>query len=344
MPGIRLNHLRKQFRQALALDDVSLEIQSGERWALIGRSGVGKTTLLRVLCGLETVDAGEIWIGDRRVDGVTPRERNVALVTQDYPLYPNLSVQENLHSALAGSGVPAGETGHRIDEALEWFQIASLRKRLPGELSGGQAQRIALARALVRRPAILLLDEPLSQVDTIFRQEIRELILSAVIRYQTTLITVTHDPTDALWMATHLAVLEQARVVQQGTTGDVYRLPKSEIVAELLSPHGINWLDVTSQAFVQALVASSQIPTAVRRLGIRPEHIRCASTSEVLAPKAFGLRAKIVEVRACGFGHAVTAEVAGQNVKLIDWNNAVDVGEVVLSIPAEQCVWLRAKG
>ncbi len=344
MPGIRLNHLRKQFRQTLALDDVSLEIQSGERWALIGRSGVGKTTLLRVLCGLETADAGEIWIGDRRVDGLTPRERNVALVTQDYPLYPNLSVQENLQSALAGSGVPTDEARNRIDEALDWFQIEPLRKQLPGELSGGQAQRVALARAVVRRPAILLLDEPLSQVDTIFRQEIRELILSAVIRYQTTLITVTHDPIDALWMATHLAVLEQARVAQQGPTGDVYRQPNSEIVAELLSPHGINWLDVTSQAFSQAMVGSSQIPSAVKRLGIRPEHIRCAGISEELAPKAFGLRAKIVEVRPCGFGRAATAQVAGQNVKLIDWNNVVDEGEVVLSIPAEQCVWVRAKG
>ena len=338
MSVIRTLKLCKQFQQTAVLSNVDLEVQSGERWGLIGPSGAGKTTLLRMLCGLESPSGGEIWLADRRLEHVPPGERHVALVTQDYPLYPHLTVQQNLQAALAARKQSTVEAKSLIQDTLTWFQIADLKDRWPSEISGGQAQRVALARALVRRPEILLLDEPLSQVDTPLRHELRDLILAACQRYQATLMIVTHDPQDALWLSTHLAVLERGILIQRGPATEVYRSPSTATVAELLSPYGICWLDFGTEESRNSILAES-VPASAQRLGIRPEHVR-KHDETANDPTTIILAGEITSLRDCGFAQMATARIGLQTLHAIDWNKELRVGEVKLSVLREQCVWL----
>jgi ABC-type sugar transport system ATPase subunit len=341
MPAIQLRNISKQYQRTPVLTDVSLAIGVGQRWALLGRSGVGKTTLLRIISGLELPDAGLVLIDGKDVTGHPPHQRQAALLNQDYPLYPQLTVAQNLRAALQGCHLTSAEVQARIDEALHWFRIHELRERLPNQLSGGQAQRVALARALVRRPALLLLDEPLSQVDGIWRTEIRELILAAVQQYATSLIMVTHDPQDALLMASHLAVLNDSKIIQQGDATEIYQNPSSTIAAELLSPFGINWFDLTSDTTAQ-LCLPTRRPTGKKLLGIRVDQLRSIVEGRTVDDYV-RINARILQVRSCGFariGEGMLGDINGVKFKVLDWNNTLHPGMLTLYSPVAQCVWL----
>ena len=233
MQSITLTGVSKSFGKVHALAEVNLEIQAGKRLVLVGGSGAGKTTLLRILAGLESPDQGAIYCGDIDITLIPAHQRGIGMLSQDYAIYPHLSVERNLLAALEPLRLPAKDRRERIEEALSWFELMPLKDRRPAQLSGGQMQRAALAKALVRRPQMLVLDEPLSQLDPALREHSRELILSLTQQFGITLVMVTHDALDALRLADRLAVLESGKLVQFDSPQAVYSRPNSRSIAYL---------------------------------------------------------------------------------------------------------------
>lgn len=238
---VSLRHVTHRFGTTPVLRDVSLEIPDRELFFLLGPSGCGKTTLLRIIAGFCTPEGGELWFGDRRIDGVPPNRRNTGLVFQNYALWPHLTVAENVVYGLEVRGVRSDEKRRRVAEALAVVQMQHLAGRLPGQLSGGQQQRVALARALVIQPDVLLLDEPLSNLDARLRLELREEIRRIHDQTRITTIYVTHDQKEALSMADRLAVLHEGAVEQVGEPREIYRRPATRFVADFVGE--ANWLE-----------------------------------------------------------------------------------------------------
>ncbi len=238
---VTVNNLVKRFGDTEALRAVSLTVEPRELFFLLGPSGCGKTTLLRTLAGFYQPDGGEIWFGDRPMNGVPPYERNTGMVFQNYALWPHMTVAENVAYGLEVRKVSAAERGTRIDEALATVRMTDYATRSPNQLSGGQQQRVALARALVVRPDVLLLDEPLSNLDARLRLEMREEIRRIHAETRITTIYVTHDQKEALSLADRMAVLRNGGVEQIGGPREVYRQPANRFVADFIGE--TNWLD-----------------------------------------------------------------------------------------------------
>lgn len=213
MPALALQHVTKLYpNQVRAVDDLTLEVGDGELLVLMGPSGCGKTTTLRLIAGLEQPSAGTILLGGRSINGTPPKDRDVAMVFQNYALYPHLSVRGNLAFGLKLRRVPKADIDRRIEETVELLGIGELLWRRPSELSGGQRQRVALGRSIVRRPAVFLLDEPLSQLDARARAQMRDEIRRLHAQLRTTMIYVTHDQTEAMTLGQRIAVLEAGRL------------------------------------------------------------------------------------------------------------------------------------
>jgi iron(III) transport system ATP-binding protein len=246
MLPVTIRNLGKRFGTIAAVDDVSLDVPAGALFFLLGPSGCGKTTLLRMLAGFIDPTAGTIRFGDRDVTGLPPNRRRTAMVFQSYALWPHMTVAQNVAFGLRVRRVPAGQRGQRVAEALAAVQMESYAARKPNELSGGQQQRVALARALVVRPDLLLLDEPLSNLDAKLRLEMRGMIRSICRQARLTAVYVTHDQKEALSMADSLAVMYAGRVVQVGSPAGVYHRPASRFVADFLGES--NFLDATVTA------------------------------------------------------------------------------------------------
>ena len=228
--GISLRGVSKSFGKTLALDSVDLEIAPGEAVAIVGPSGSGKSTLLRVIAGLEEPDAGEVDIGGVPVDDVPARSRDVAMVFQSFALYPHLTVFRNLALPLELRAVPRADTERRVAQAAALLDIAYLLNRNPAQLSGGQRQRVALARSIVRDPAIFLFDEPLSNLDTQHRAELRHEIAALHRNSGASLVLVTHDQSDAAAIADRILVMRNGRIVETGTPDDVLDPPAHLLV------------------------------------------------------------------------------------------------------------------
>ena len=242
---VSIRNLTKRFGDGWALDQVSLEIESRELFFLLGPSGCGKTTLLRLVAGFYQPDGGEVFFGDRAMSRVPPHQRNTGMVFQNYALWPHLTVAQNVVYGLEVRGVSAAEKKTRVAEALAIVQMEALAARMPNQLSGGQQQRVALARALVIRPDVLLLDEPLSNLDAKLRLEMREEIRRIHEKTRITTIYVTHDQKEALSLAQRLAVLRQGRIEQVGDPRAVYRTPSNRFVADFIGES--NWLPARVQ-------------------------------------------------------------------------------------------------
>jgi iron(III) transport system ATP-binding protein len=298
---VSIRNVSKGFDRTPVLRDISLEIQDHELFFLLGPSGCGKTTLLRLLAGFYAPDAGELWFGERRMDETPPHRRNAGMVFQNYALWPHLTVAQNVAYGLEVRRVNAAERRQRVAEALAVVRMEDLAERSPNQLSGGQQQRVALARALVVRPDVLLLDEPLSNLDARLRLEMREEIRRIHDETRITTVYVTHDQKEALSMADRVAVLREGAVEQIGEPRDIYARPATRFVAEFVGE--TNWLegrvagaagehlDVETRA--GRLVAANPgalSPGQPVWVGFRPEAVRMGSGT----PNALTARVRLV--------------------------------------------------
>jgi multiple sugar transport system ATP-binding protein len=290
--GVLLAGVTKRFGEALIVDDLSLDISAGEFIVFLGPSGCGKSTLLRMIAGLETVDDGEILIEGRRVDHLPPGARGVAMVFQHYALYPHMTIRKNLAFGLRNTGVAADEIDRRIASAAQRLEIEALLDRRPGQLSGGQRQRAAIARAIVKQPALFLFDEPLSNLDAALRGRTRIELAQLHQQLGTTMIFVTHDQVEAMTLADRIVVINERRIEQIGTPMEIYRRPATKFVAGFVGTPKINFLPCVvdrsgsvARAYLgdgtvlETVIPSSGLPDeAEMTLGLRPERIRIASS------------------------------------------------------------------
>ncbi|HSV60288.1 MAG TPA: ABC transporter ATP-binding protein [Variovorax sp.] len=269
MAELRLAHIGKRFGAVQAVDDLQLEVQSGEFFVLLGPSGAGKTTTLRLVAGLEKPDSGRVFIGGQDVSALAPALRDVAFVFQQYSLYPHLSVYDNLAFPLRSPLRPRPEKDIRakVEEVAQLLRIHDKLKNPATRLSGGQMQRVAIGRALVRDPALYLMDEPLSSLDARLRNDLRLELKRIQQDLGATMLYVTHDQIEAMTMATRIGVLDAGRLVQVGTPRQIYEDPSSSQVAARLGSPRIN-------LFARALVPAVAAPDAAVTVGVRAEHLR----------------------------------------------------------------------
>jgi multiple sugar transport system ATP-binding protein len=293
MSEVRLNDVHKHYNDVHAVRGVDLAIADGELVVLVGPSGCGKTTLLRMIAGLEDVDFGTIEIGTRVVNELRPRDRDIAMVFQNYALYPYLSVFENIAFGLRARKTAAAEIADRVRSAAGLLGIDHLLERYPRHLSGGQRQRVAMGRAIVREPDVFLFDEPLSNLDAQLREEVRGEIKALHERLGATMVYVTHDQLEAMTLADRIVLLRNGRVEQVGTPMDLYERPVSRFVASFIGSPPIRFVDaildrqkdrpVFRIASDTVLPVPADCAEAVKdragetfELGIRPEHVHLA--------------------------------------------------------------------
>jgi multiple sugar transport system ATP-binding protein len=241
MAGVTFDHVVKKFGDFTAINDLNIQIEDKEFLVLVGPSGCGKTTALRCLAGLEEVTGGKILIGDRVVNDVAPKDRDIAMVFQSYALYPHMTVFDNMAFGLKLRHVPKPQIEKRVTEAAKMLGIEALLKRKPRELSGGQRQRVAVGRAIVREPKVFLFDEPLSNLDAKLRVQTRAEISKIHNRLQTTFIYVTHDQTEAMTMATRIAVMNKGILQQLDTPQNLYDKPANLFVAGFIGSPAMNF-------------------------------------------------------------------------------------------------------
>jgi ABC-type sugar transport system ATPase subunit len=269
MAAVRFDDVGKRFGAVEAVRSLSLEIADGEFMVLVGPSGSGKTTALRMLAGLESITTGEIAIGDRVVNKVAPRERDIAMVFQDYALYPQMTVFDNLAFGLRRRKVAKPEIARRVQSAAELLGLEPFLQRRPGQLSGGQAQRVALGRALVRDPQVFLMDEPLSNLDAKLRTQTRGEIRRLQMEVRTTTVYVTHDQVEAMTMGDRIAVMNDGVLEQVGTPEELYERPANRFVASFIGSPAMAFIEDAA-----TLLPMLELPAPDAVVGVRPEHAR----------------------------------------------------------------------
>ena len=357
MASVRLDNLCKNFGAVLAVDGVSLEIPDGELMALVGPSGCGKSTLLRLIAGLEEVTSGNIFLDDREVNRVKPQDRDVAMVFQNYALFPHLNVEQNIAFSLKFRKVAKLEIQSRVAEAAEVLGLGDLLRRRPAELSGGQRQRVALGRAMVCQPKVFLLDEPLSNLDARMRAEMRAEIGELHQRLGTTMIFVTHDQTEAMTLGQRLCVLDIGHVMQIGSPMELYQRPAHRFVGDFIGTPGMNFVrgcleerdggmvfverSGKGDGFVLVLDGDFAKRLAVHNgreveLGIRPEHLLVTDyergiSATVESCETLG-HESLLRVRSSG--HELVVRVAGAG--------AAGLAKVGLEFDLDAAVWFDA--
>ena len=304
MAQVDIQGLTKSYGTVEVLHGLNLRIENGTFVALVGPSGCGKSTLLRMVAGLEDVTGGEIRIADRVVNQVPPKDRDVAMVFQNYALYPHLSVEGNMAFGLRLAGTPKDEIARRVGEASRMLGLDALLTRKPGQLSGGQRQRVAMGRAIVRQPKVFLFDEPLSNLDAKLRVSVRGEIKELHQRLRTTTIYVTHDQIEAMTMADVIVIMNGGRIEQIGTPAELYHHPVNTFVAGFIGSPPMNLIEgaVADGRFDYAGGGGFDLPAAVRHavpdgatiLGLRPEDLAVVDTA-VSGQPALAARIRLVE-------------------------------------------------
>lgn len=259
MASVSFKHVYKRYNDLVVVNDLNIEVADKEFLVFVGPSGCGKSTSLRMLAGLEEISDGEIWIGDRVVNNVAPKDRDVAMVFQSYALYPHMTVYENMAFGLKLRKTPKQIIDQRVNEAAESLGIAHLLTRRPRQLSGGQRQRVAVGRAIVREPDVFLMDEPLSNLDAKLRVEARSFISKLHQRLETTFIYVTHDQVEAMTMGTRIAVLNAGRLQQIDTPFNLYHNPTNVFVAGFIGSPSMNFFDATLRSEGEAIIVDTSI-------------------------------------------------------------------------------------
>jgi ABC-type sugar transport system ATPase subunit len=334
MSSIIYEQVTKRFDGVLAVDNLTLEIADGEFLVLLGPSGCGKSTALRMLAGLETLTEGSISIGDRVVNDIEPRHRDVAMVFQSYALYPHMTVAKNIESPLLGHREERTDKARRrelVERAAEMLGLGELLDRKPGQLSGGQRQRVALARAIVRRPAVFLMDEPLSNLDAKLRAQTRAELVSLHDELEATFIYVTHDQIEAMTMASRIAVLDEGRLQQVGDPRTIYERPANLFVARFIGSPAMNVLPGILQPGANGgwavAVAGGELAvdgtwselTEGRRVevGVRPEHLRISDNG--------GIPVTVTASEWLGHEQIIQLDVEGKSLALRDSLDTLNV-------------------
>jgi iron(III) transport system ATP-binding protein len=343
---IRIREVVKRFGAVTAVDRADLTVRDGELFTLLGPSGCGKTTLLRLLAGFYQPDAGEIRFGDRVVSGLAPYERNIGMVFQNYALWPHMTVAGNVAYGLKLRKLARGEVERRLREGLAKVNLAGFEARYPGQLSGGQQQRVALARALVLNPDILLLDEPLSNLDAKIRVQVRAEIRRLQQELRITTIYVTHDQEEALSLSDRVAVMRDGRVLQVGAPKELYERPRTRFVADFVGTNNLVPGRVSARALGQLVVETTLGPLrAIEEavvgercvLAIRPENVALDSGP---SPAGNVVRGRVAFVSYLGSTVRYDVETAGGQVIPADVRDAwhqepLPIGrEVAVSFPA----------
>ena len=345
MAQVQLQSLVKYYDDSPAVRGIDLDIAHNEFLVLVGPSGCGKTTTLRMIAGLEEITEGSIMLGERRINDVPPKHRDIAMVFQNYALYPHMTVYENMSFALRLRKVPKDEIEKRVQQAAEILNIGELLKRRPKQLSGGQRQRVAMGRAIVRNPQVFLFDEPLSNLDAKLRVQMRTEIKKIHQRVQTTIIYVTHDQVEAMTLADRIVVMNDGVIEQVGSPQELYDNPQTRFVAGFIGSPAMNFLPckVVQSGSSLGLRLSSDLTLAVPAdrepryrvhldrdmvFGIRPEHLtECRQHTE---EQQLDFSARVEVLEPMGVDTMVSLNIDGTEVCARSAPKAVgDVGEVM---------------
>ena len=340
MAEILINQLSKQFPDGtLAVRNADFTIHDGEFFILVGPSGCGKSTLLNMLVGLEDVSEGEIRLDGQVINAVDPKDRNMAMVFQSYALYPHMSVRENLAFPLKLAKLPRTEIARRVTEVAAVLELDGLLERRPRALSGGQRQRVAMGRAIVRHPAVFLLDEPLSNLDARLRTQMRSEIARIQKRLGTTTVYVTHDQTEALTLGDRVAVMRNGAIQQIGTPQELYRQPRNLFVAGFIGSPAMNFLSATLDGDRLRLpMVELKLPADAWRprcgkpmaliAGIRPEHVTFARAGDKPQTSSANFRAHIETVEWAGaelYAHIDVGRLSADTVRSLDQALGLDL-------------------
>jgi multiple sugar transport system ATP-binding protein len=349
MATVTFDHVTKRYGDVLAVDDLNLEISDGEFMVLVGPSGCGKTTSLRMIAGLEEITAGELRIGERIVNDVAPKDRDIAMVFQSYALYPHMTVRDNLAFGLKLRKVPKADIERRVNEAADILDIGRYLGRKPKELSGGQRQRVALGRAIVREPAVFLMDEPLSNLDAKLRVQTRAELARLHQRLRTTTVYVTHDQVEAMTMGSRIAVMSEGLLQQVGTPQELYDHPVNRFVAGFIGSPSMNFLDVTvagatGATTLEAPDTTIPVPDRLRSVtgaagrtlvaGFRPDHLDL----DEVGPNAATIRGRADVVEYLGAQELIHVTAAGKDlVAIVSAEHAVRPGDLLtLRLPLDK--------
>jgi len=353
MAEITIENVTKVFGDTVAVDNANLTIRDQEFLVLLGPSGCGKTTLLRAVAGLGMADAGRITIGGRDVTYASPADRGISMVFQSYAIFPHMTVRKNIGFGLAMNKVAPAEIKRRVDEAAELLHIGNLLERRPSDMSGGQRQRVAVARALAMQAEVLLMDEPLSNLDALLRLEMRAELKRLLAEVNATTIYVTHDQIEALSMGDRIAVMRDGVIQQVDEPSVVYGTPKNQFVGSFIGNPPMNFISGTVEAVDSgvrvdvgghSIVPASDVTDAVRSfdgrditIGIRAENM------PVTTEQAAGsLPAKIVVVEPLGSQNLLTIDLAGSLLKVSTHPSfAGQAGQdVFVHLPADEIRWI----
>ncbi|MGB3512750.1 MAG: ABC transporter ATP-binding protein [Microcoleaceae cyanobacterium] len=344
MAKLQLKSLRKQFApKVIPVKDINIEVEDGEFLTLLGPSGCGKSTLLRLIAGLDQPTQGRVVIGERDVTGVPPGDRNIAMVFQSYALYPHMTVFENVATSLKLRKVPTDEIKGRVNDVAQKLELGHLLERKPGQMSGGQRQRVALARSLVRNPEVFLLDEPLSNLDALLREQVRAELKQLFNSQQKPVVYVTHDQTEAMTLSSKVAILYDGYLQQLDAPHEIYARPANKFVAGFVGSPQMNLLTLKCEGNYAILgefkIPLPDFPTMPKQIvmGIRPEDVRLArpETSEVT------IKGKVILVEDLGKEKLLISQVENseQNIRaLVPYDRTWDE-LVTLELPVQQIHW-----
>ncbi|KXS37718.1 sn-glycerol-3-phosphate import ATP-binding protein UgpC [Modicisalibacter sp. 'Wilcox'] len=325
MATLQLSALQKRYANGfVALHGVDLAVEDGELIVIVGPSGCGKSTLLRTLAGLESITSGELTINERRVNELEPAERDIAMVFQNYALYPHMSVFDNMAYGLKNRGVPKDDIRRRVNATAELLDLGALLDRRPRQLSGGQRQRVAMGRAIVREPQVFLFDEPLSNLDAKLRVQMRLEIRRLQKRLKVTSVYVTHDQTEAMTLADRLVVMNAGRVEQCGTPMALYERPATRFVAGFIGSPAMNFLPVTVHGERLRLPDGGELALATGlesgselTLGVRPEHLVALDEGDATTDAGAVIRATVEMIEPLGADTLAYARMEGLDELLV---------------------------
>lgn len=348
MAKLELKQLRKQFSPTvIPVKDISLDVDDGEFLTLLGPSGCGKSTLLRMVAGLDEPTQGKIFLGSREITSMPPGKRNMAMVFQSYALYPHLTVADNISTALKLRKIPSDEIQQRVNDVSRRLDIEHLLNRKPAQLSGGQRQRVALARSLVRNPEVFLLDEPLSNLDALLREQVRADLKQLFESQQKPVVYVTHDQTEAMTLSSKIAVLYNGHLQQLAPPNEIYTKPANQFVAGFVGSPQMNLLtldcDGNSAILGDFKICLPDLTTPPRTivLGIRPEDVRL----EQLENAAI-VQGSVFLVEDLGKEKLISVRVQGSDKNLraiVPADQEFSPEQLTLALPQKQMHWFNVE-